>query len=455
MALTKVQSPTFAGQTDVLKNRNNFLPREAFHKPIWQEVMFRQAKKWWLQPFLQNKVGENDPIQGRTWNWVEKGKSYGKQLVSAVAANGDDYDITLQSGDQYFMVYDIVDLGVTLPGSNVLNLHAQVRAVSKPSANQIITVTLLEGSGDLSGYDLTAHLDSGDEIALKTNAQTECFTVPDSRLYTPEKFSNSLNKIANSIGTCDDADDQILWFQTGDGQMKWMPLDMETLADIHRMHVDSAIWFGQDSTFVNVDNSNYEGVTGKGLMQQLDERALIMSFAGGLIERDMADLLTELGIYSKENMWHMIGGPQICADAMFALKDYAIGGGIMYGDFAPAGGNTVGLNFKEYNFGGRRLRLMEYQGFADPDFLPANAGKGMDYSNLAVVLALEGDSIKLQYGARNRGGKWKDHFNYRPGHGFADDGQIFISDQACLENMYRTDVSVEVKGNDHAVIHIE
>lgn len=455
MALTKIVDPAFAGITEVDKRRNNYAPMAVFNKPVWQEMLFYQSSKWWLQSFINRYCGETPPIAANTWNWTEIGKFYKKQTIHASTATVDNgsgnFTITLNETVGYFVPTDVIDTGIAYPTYTGVNTLARVASIGTGAGGvQTLVVDLIDPKSAAVGVIVAGDFVANNQISLIYNSQGECFQAPSGRIYTPGNFSNSLTKISNTHEACDDAINQVVWFRNSiNNQNYWVYEEQYVTMELHRMQSDSALVYGQTHSFTE-SGTSYAGVGGQGLIPFLSYGSIVRTYSGSVIEQDLIDLLELLGIFSKYDKWHLICGPTLYKDALVALKPYHTGGGVFYGEFPKS--DRFGINAKEYWFGNKKLVLMEYSGFADPDFIPQNAN-GVDYTNLGMVLNLEGDSIKCVYKKKNNGKKIKDYLNWQAGLTVAGDGEQYTNDRACDKTVYTTHVGIEMKGmNNHSLI---
>lgn len=452
MALTIVQNPTFAGLTEAAKRVNNQLALQVFHKPVWDEIFFSQAPKWWLTPFLEEYAGEMEPITANEFNWMEDGKIYKLQTINTVTGTFPTFTVEFTDTTQYFVLYDVVDLGIAIAGQEGINVLGRVTAVGTNGANQTITVEIIDPQGVATGLT-TTDFTAGDTVALLYNTQGECFQKPQGRIRSPERFTNQLNKVANTYDVCDDAQNQGIWFKNSvNGKFYWTDEEERMTMRLHAMQCDMASVFGQNHSFTETGTS-YDGVGGTGLIPYLSYGSLIGQFAGTLVEQDLSDMLSTLSTHSDGTSWTVLAGVDFIAQAQVALKDYHQQGAIAYGRFAPEGGNHVGLNVTKYTFAGKTLKMMEYKGFSDPDFLPNNTN-GTNYKNLAMFLNLEDrDCIKMVYKKRKDGGKMKKYLNNMPGIGGVSPGSLAVQDRACRSLIMTSHLGIQMKGlNKHGMM---
>lgn len=440
MSLTVTNTPvSYAGETEQGKVTNNWLPLAAFQQPQWDNYVYEQTNKWWLTPFLSQYGGEKEPLAANEWNWAEKGKFYTKHTIaSATGSDGGPFAITIAGGEFFYLEREIVDLGAAYPGKYALNLLARITSVNNGGANQVITATLIDPETAATGVTAASLADN--EIGLIYNSQAECFTMRPGRKYAPEKITNQLVKMNDTYEVCDDAENQTYWVKSpSTGRNYWTDeIWVETL-DNHRMQCDSALIYGQPHTFTD---GTYDGVAGKGLLYFMEASSPIFRIAGTIIEDDVQEILTEMGIYSKFNSWDLIVGPHLYRDLLQAMQDYFMDGGVFYFDFGDGGG-SVGVNYNQYRFGQKTLNLMEYEGFGDPDFLPQT---GVDYRKIGMLLNTDSGDLKVVYKKRNRGGKVKEWINNMSGPTMAGNGQPIQDADACFKATITTHLGLEFKG---------
>ena len=447
MALTQVNDPSFVQNGQIGQRRNDHLASQVHHKPEWDQLLFDQVgKKWWLHSLI-SKYAKSDAISSNTFNWAEKGKWFRRQTIKSVTEPSPGvFAIVLNETVKYLAVDDIIDLGVKVPGQDGMNAIGRISAIAVDGGTDEITLTvdLIDEAGTAVGVLANTDFTANDSIVLLYNAKGECWTKPDGKFTTPDKFYNYLTKIPTSIDVCDDAANEQLWWSAG-GKFFWEDYDERELRERHYMKVDNSLMFGQRTTFT--DANGRPGFTGRGIVPTLAQFSLVRSFAGSILEDDIQDFLTILGTYGgSSNTWHLICGADFCRDFNKALRDYTQGGATFYVPFKSAG-ITAGLNFNKYQFGSKKVHLMEYEGFSDPDFLPQNTG-GMNYSNYAMFLQMGNDNFKLKYKKRSDGKILKNwvSMTYGPTMG-PGSGEYPIESEACKKHTLFTHVGLQMKGN--------
>lgn len=454
MALNIVNSPAAVGLTEAAKRDNNHLPTAVFHKPVWDEMLFKQSNAYWFTSLVETYGGEGEAIADNTFSWVEDGKWYSKQHVTSVTIpTAGELLFVLTETAQYFVPKDVIDLGLKYPGREGINVTGRVTATGTSGANQTITVTVIDPYGTAVAAIVTGDFPITHELTLLYNSHGECFEKPEGRIHTPEKFTNKLTKIVNTYQVCDDASNQGVWFKNSvNGKFYWVDEEEQAVQKYHKMQQDMCCLFGQEHSFVDPTNASYEGVAGYGLIPLIAEHSTVGTFAGDVTEDDLIEMIKALSLSSTCKEFDVMCGIDFYVAAMKALKEYFISGSVIYGKFGDKS-LKIGIKFSEYVFGNTTLRLMEYPPFSDPDFLPANAG-GINYSNFALFLCMKQGRIKTMYKKnRKTGTKIKNHVNYKSGWTMAPSGSQSTDDRACDTIVYATHLGLKAKGlNDFGMM---
>lgn len=458
MALNFVQNPTSAGLTEVGKRHNSYLPMQVFHKPIWDTMLFEQSNSFWFTNLIESYAGEMEPIKGNEFFWVEDGKWYDQQTIAAGGAvdnGGGSYTFTLTQTDPYFAANDVIDLGVAYPGREGINTLGRVTAVTS-GASQTVTVQVLDPYGTAIAGLTAASFPTDHQLTLLYNSHGECFEKPACRIHHPERFSDKLTKIVDCHEVCDEASDQQIWFQNSkDGKFYWTDYETHGVMRLHKMHCDMALLFGQEHSFTDPTNANYAGEAGTGLIPWMSQYSTIGKFAGAITEDDLIQMVTQLGKNTPCNNFDVVMGCDLYRDSLSALREYSIGGGILYGKFGNKA-NRVGINYSGYQFGNTILRFMEYKPFSDPDFLPQNA-TGVNYRQMGLFICTEGNRLKIVYKkSRVKNAKIKQILDYQSGPTMTPNGQAFTANRACLTTLWTTHVGLQKKGaNDFGMVCIQ
>lgn len=413
----------------------------------WDDLFFEKYKKFWFAKWIESMNRKPD-IANDTWKWSEIGKIYEQQVITDASVDvtvvTNTVTVKTASTTHYFVVSDIVDLGVAHPTKSGLNLQGRVTAVAMDGGFSKITCTLTGYDNTGGTISVTDFVDGG-EVTLVTNSQTEAFTIPDARYRDPKDYNNQLNKIATASNYSDDASNTTLWFKNEKGTYYWVEQDQMDAYYRHRMDVDNAILFGQKDTYVE---GGLQGKRGDGIISQLDAKGCLkVTYASTtLTEDNLIDILMKLAKYAKGSTFDLICGFGLCTEIQKALKHYTQAAS----NFLPLGLNEVGINITSYTFGSRKLRLMEYGGFSDPHFLPqkATTTNAFDYDKFGIILDSENKNLSLVYRKNRATGKTlKDLFNVIKGVTFAD-GEV-SSETAAEKSVFTTSVGVELKGGEN------
>ena len=450
-----VSAIAYAGidNTSVGKRQANNLLFQLHAQPEYDEFLYYQSKDAWLYPYLQEYIGSEQVVYQGTLNWFEYGKWYSQQSVTACTASGQVLTITLGSTDQYFIVGDLVDLGVKATGSNAMNAMGRVTGNGTASGSQTITVSVISAN---SGSSLATVLDGENthQISLISNSQGECYEIPKGRNFAPKQYTAKTTKIAHTYEFCDEASNTMSWFMDQEtGDFYYVTTEQKMLINQHRMAVDLQLLTGQQHTFS--DSGGYAGEGGKGILNYLEEGGLAYGYST-LTMTGLSNVLNYLQTYGSQagnDTWHVIGGNGFMVSVQDAFKDYTL----QAMEFPIAGKDSaaeITLNFGSYQFLNNRAIFGQYRPFSDPDLFPTNAG-AVDYNNFGMILNLgeEGVSLRCRMN-RKFGTTIKEHVNRRVGGLLTPSGGESTLDRSCESFTYTTECMLVMKGlNSHGYMY--
>lgn len=450
MAISLIRGVELTSLTEANKRAASHLASKMWYKPSWDELIYSRTRKWWMT-FLLGKIGGVEYRLENSFFWNEEGKYYGKKTIHATVAttipSAGQFKITLNEADAYFVVTDIVDLGVEKPGEAGQNAQGQVIEVGTDTGNQYIVVKILDSTiiGSLDASDFPAN----NEISLSSNAQGECFEIPKGRMHLPDRRDNYIQKISTTYAVCDEATRKRLYFKTTSGAMNFLDYEDQLTQETHHRNVDNAVLFGQKSLTTNDDG--YEQYTTEGIISSLVKGSMLFEKSAAYTDENIQDILSTMAKYSKGDTFDYFSGQTHCVQIQRAMKEYAINGSFSFGNFDNGKMEKFGMNVTRYRFGNMTMNLWNYKGFDDPDFLPQNANS-TDYSDFGMLLYLKDGAIKIQYQRQRSGKVLKDWFDEYSGPTQAENHKP-TSRNACKERAWTTAVGTKVKGlNNHALV---
>lgn len=454
MALTLVQEVDLRSLSEQDKKNASELVGSIWHKPAWDSIVYQTSGKYWLTSALAQKCGTEYEMNN-VYNWVEEGKYFGKEVVdhtvAVTEATAGELVITYTNTKPQFVVTDIVDLGHEHPTVTGINIQGRVIEVGVTSSKHWIKVKLFDADtvGEIGPDDFVT---AGHEIALITNAQGECFTLPKGRTHQPDKKDNCFHKISDSFQICDEATRKKLYFRksgsSGEGY-GWLDYEAIIAKEEHNRKVDNTILFSQRG--LQYDDDGMEVYMTEGIVTKVAKESLVFGFSGTLLETDIQSILTTHATFAKVSKWDWFVGHELHLAIQKALKDYAVNGSFNYGSWSPKKMQSFGINVTQYQIGNLSMNLFNYDAFSDRDFLPQNTA-GVDYTNMGLVLNTQGDACKVMYQLRAQGQPLKGWYDELAGVTMAGNHKP-VTRQACLERAWTTSVGTKLKGmNNHALI---
>lgn len=377
---TPVQQPT---TTDVGQRDTGMFSDHLFAAAHTRDVadfvtqQFPQYNK--LSTFL-GKIGRRVPTVEPKFEWIETGRT---RIVAGLTAESGDggatkdlttdiaRDNTAVTGG-YFIVGDIVNIS---PEGTL----ARVTVVADTGSVEVLTVTKLDGTV-WAAADVT--VDS--KLSHFYNLQVEGATAPVARQWGGEFEDNYVSVGMRSIKVSDIESASKTWAPPApNGRKQWywnqeMKVMKEIVTDKELLFVHGV---KTSATFPDAQG-------GIGVLPRVKALGVYGNFSGPVTEEDIIAHATELSIHSPADEFLVLYGPQFGQDAAYALRDYAVSGGVQYGTFSTDKMKQIafGLGIGQYKFNDKLFNFLSYPVFGDPQLNP-NA----DLSNAALFLNMGDD----------------------------------------------------------------
>ncbi len=340
---------------------------------------------------LLDKLGAYEPVARDVFSWSIMDRTR-KSATYTALANGTTATATLTTDIAaaspnlgYFQVGDVVRVGKT-------GELGKVSAIAIAGGFQTIDVVRPDGS-NWSTSALPA-VTSGDVIGHVFSAFGEGTNGPDGRLFLPTEDYNYTQIIKRSMKVTGSemsnrtilGDGKAWYFTVEDILMKEFARDRELL-----------VMFGKKASSGGVKWT-------RGILDWVQTDGISSTYAGnpGVSEADLQSHIERLLPEGGSNELLVLCGSRFLSRVMVALKDYAIHG-LNYGSF---GNNMVGLDFKGYEFAGKKIYFAYYELFDDTAALPAvtASSTAINFKDFSLWLDLGNDSagqrlIKLKYKA--------------------------------------------------------
>jgi hypothetical protein len=339
---------------------------------------------------LLDKIGAYEGIAQDTWSWNILDRTREGGTVSSVAGNTTataNFEITEFdfSGD---------NLGYLIVGDVIRFETGALGRVTAVSASTVLTNKQKVDVVKTDGTNWTAaELANGFVFGHVFNIVGEGSTAPNGRLYLPVEEYNVLTITRRSINITGSEFTNRTYLDDGKSWY-WEVEDIEMKE--HARDREGIVMFGQ---------RNDSGVKlSRGILEYVETDGVLKTYAGatGVTESDIRAMIQDLLVEGSSNEMVVLCGSKFLADAQVALRDYAIGGAIDYGKL---GQNMAGLDFKGYNFLGKKIYFAYYELFDDVAMVPfsgAATATKINFSDFSLWLDFGTDSsnnslIKLKY----------------------------------------------------------
>ncbi|KKN46948.1 hypothetical protein LCGC14_0667720 [marine sediment metagenome] len=363
------------------------------HDPEISNILSYKYPQYYMTAML-DRLGSYEAVAQDTYSWFTMDRTRQSGTISALA-NGTTTSATIEVAE---FVYSSPNLGYALVG-DIFRIEsgelAKVTAItvgSSDSSAQKLTVERLAGGS----WSTSLILDTW-KIGHMFTAFEEASSAPGTRLYLPTEEYNYTAILRRSFKISGSeftnrtriGDGSAWYWEKEDLEMKEFARDKEGL-----------VMFGERAS-----NSSSVIKHTKGIWQYAVDNGVSNGFvaATGVSETDIQDHIKDLLIQGVSNEILVLCGAQFLADFQRAMRDYAVNGAINFGNF---GGNTVGLDFQEYKFMGKTMKVVYYELFDDTAMLPTPvaslSSSVVNFSNTSLWLDLGTDTngkklISLKY----------------------------------------------------------
>jgi hypothetical protein len=361
--------------------------QSGIHDPEHSKILTYKYPQYYMTALL-DKLGADEPVAQTVFSWSTMDRTRKSSVVSSVA-NGTTATATITTD----IVSDVANgnLGYFIVG-DVIRLESgelgRVTAISESGGFQLIDVVRVVGGNWSTSLVLAAMV-----FGLVFTAFGEATNGPTGRLFLPTEDYNytQILKASVKVSGTEFTNRTIL----GDGKAWYF-----TVEDIVRKE------FARDRELVVLfGERNGTGVkTTKGILSWVTAEGIINTYASalGVTEADLQDHIADLLPEGGSNEYLVLCGSTFLKNAQKALKDYAINGAINYGSF---GKNMAGLDFKGYEFMGKKVYFAYYELFDDPKVLPYSgtpSSSKINFKDFSLWLDLGTDSagqklITLKY----------------------------------------------------------
>lgn len=384
---TKANTPDQQPSTQDVGQRDSGL----FSDHLFAQAHTREVAEFVTEQFPQynklstflGKIGRRVPTIEPKFEWIERGRT---RIVADVtvetAPGGATVDLTTdvarvaspESGG-YFIPGDVVSISPE-------GILARVTVVAIAGGVEVLTVEKLDGTV-WAAADVTAGT-GGSKLSHFYNLQVEGATAPVARQWGGEFEDNLVSVGMRSIKVSDIESASKAWSAPRPDGKKywWWNQEMTVLREIV---TDKELLFMHG---IKTSKTFPDAQGGFGVLPRVKSLGVFGNFSGPVTEEDIIDHSTELSIHSPAEEFLVLYGPQFGRDAAFALRDYAVGGGVQYGTFSTDSMKKIafGLNIKQYQFNDKVFNFMSYPAFADPQLNP-----NQDLSNTALFLNMGDD----------------------------------------------------------------
>jgi hypothetical protein len=363
--------------------------QSGIHEPEHSKILTYKYPQYYMTALL-DKLGADSPVTQTVFSWAIMDRTRQSATVSSVSGGTtatavittDIASNTAAGNNGYFIVGDVIRLESGELG--------RVTAIGEAGGFQTISVVRVVGGNWSTSLVLAAMV-----FGHVFSAFGEASMGPEGRLHLPTEDYNytQILKRGVKISGTEFTNKTML----GDGKSWYF-----TIEDILRKE------FAKDrELLVLLGERSNTGVKGtKGILSWVTAEGVINTYASsiGVAESDLQDHIADLLPEGGSNEYLVLCGSTFLKNAQKALKDYAINGAQNYGSF---GKNMAGLDFKGYEFLGKKVYFAYYELFDDPKVFPYSgtpSSSKINFKDFSLWLDLGVDSagqklIELKYKA--------------------------------------------------------
>lgn len=364
MAITPISSVTQSSNIVADLTLEKYVFASGVHKPEFSQWLTYNYPQYTLTSLL-DQIGRFEPVSQDTFTWAEQNRNREVATITSIVDTAPTFTITCDETQVYFVKNDVI--------KTANDKQALVTSATLVGGFQTLVVESMDSTSPLVAGDLIA----GDKLSHLYNSFEEYSDEPTPRTYLPTTESNKLGILRRNCTISTTEYSNQIWMNIN-GQNFWYFAD-EAIA-MNEFARDREIYMlrGKKS-----DTNSLDTRSGDGILTFVEDGGTINSFAGAVTEKDIIDHVRQMIVHSSATEYTVLCGAQFMADMQFALRDYAVGGGVSYGTVQTA--KIAGISFQTYKILGKTIHFTHYQLFDDPKVFPIQAS-GVDYSNFSLWL---------------------------------------------------------------------
>lgn len=349
-------TPPLVGGNSVQSLLQDYVFQSGIHEPSHSSLLTYKYPQYYLTSLL-DRMGAEEPETQDIFSWNIMDRTREGSTIEAIDTALPAATVVLDtafpwSADSqgYLLVGDLI----RIESGAVLRVTA---TQDNGAGLQEITVVKQEG-GNITATDIQIN----DAFGHIGNVFPEASSAPGVRNYLPVEEFNSLGIVRRSYDVSGSEltnkiylDDNKSWFfEKEDLEMREFTRDIE-----------SYFLFGT----INASAPTTDPRSGKGIWTYAESDGVqnFYASASGVSETDIQDHVRDLMLQNVSSDLYVLCGAQFLVDFQRAMKDYAVGGAMDYGRL---GGNTAGLDFYEYKFIGKTVKIAYYEMFNDVAVVP-------------------------------------------------------------------------------------
>lgn len=367
-------TPPLVGGNSVQSLLQGYVFQSGIHMPEHSSILTYKYPQYYLTTLLDRMGAEEGESQDIfSWNIMDRTRegstfiAIDTTLPAASVVADTDFDYTADKKG-YLLVGDLL----RVESGAILRVTA---TQDNGSGKQEVTLVNQAG-GNITATDLQAD----DAFGHIANVFGEASSAPGVRNYLPVEEFNTLGILRRSYDVSGSELTNKIWldgdswfFEKEDIEMKEFTRDQEGF-----------LMFGT----INAASPRTQPTATKGLWTYAESDGVENFFAAasGVSETDIQDHVRDLMLQNVSNEIYVLCGAQFLVDFQRAMKEYAVGGAMDYGRL---GANVAGLDFHEYKFIGKSVKIAYYELFDDPSMVPTpvngiDQASRTDFSNASL-----------------------------------------------------------------------
>ena len=280
----------------------------------------------------------------------------------------------------------IGDLILIKPAAGSVNAGTYIRAQVTAK-----TTTTFRAYPIVTGEAIPA-VAVADEIVIYSNAFGEGTGQPDGRATIPNKKTNNLQIIKNTLSVTGTEDKVVTWVKAPNGKNYWYAVEEENTQKVHDNHKELGMIIGKkitNLTLVNLANTNQNTTTAtEGLIPSILSGGNTLNYSG-ITGITLADFETIVKTLDKERgsqkNWLKCGiNLSIGIDNI--LGDRFKEGGFVYGNVTFDQAKKASLEWDTFSIGNYQFVKDTYAPFNDPQTF---GSAGFGFPNEAMVIPMD------------------------------------------------------------------